>query len=179
MRLFLSYSRDQRANIEALESDLRAVDHQPFFDEQLTGGKAWWDQLLDKIEECDAFLPVLSASYLQSIPCRLEAEYARALGKPFLPVALEQVSPALCSDYIAEAHWVNYSPTEKSSIFELLRGLKNLPECPPPPEPRPERPRVPISYLTDLKSKIESPDQLTRTADPCPVGSQRPPQRPG
>src|SRR3954447_12834857 len=82
VRIFLSYAREDRSRVEVLATDLRQMDYEPFFDEQLAGGQAWWEQLLGRIEACDLFLPVLSAEYLDSHPCALEAEYAHALNKP-------------------------------------------------------------------------------------------------
>src|SRR5687767_11276595 len=107
-RIFLSYARGDRPAVETLVADLRGSGHSPFFDNELAGGQAWWEELLTQIENCDAFMPSLTGRYLRSVPCKLEAEYATMLGKPFLPVALEAISPRFCPPRIAEAHWVTY-----------------------------------------------------------------------
>ena len=161
MRIFLSYARENRASVESLASDLRLMDYEPFFDEQLSGGQGWWEQLLARIEGCEVFVPVLSAQYLESNPCGLEAEYAHSLSKPFLPVSVDAISPTLFRSYIAEAQWVNYDSSRNSAI-ELMRAFKNVPQCPPLPEAMPERPVVPISYLTTYREQIDSSDDLTR-----------------
>ena len=74
----------ERPTVDLLAADLRRGGYHPFYDEQLTGGQSWWDQLLTQIEQCDAFVPALTQSYVESRPCRAEADYARALGKPIL-----------------------------------------------------------------------------------------------
>jgi hypothetical protein len=161
-RLFLSYARVDRSRVEGLAGDLRDVDCDPFFDELLTGGRSWWEQLCSEIEACDAFLPVISSAYVESRPCALEADYAHRLGKPFLPIALETVAPGLCNEYVATAQWIGYDSADRRSLFALVRGIRNLPPCPPLPDPVPERPPIPISYLTQLKALIDSNDELTR-----------------
>ncbi len=162
MRIFLSYARDNRPLVDALATDLKDMDYEAFFDEQLAGGQVWWDELLNRIEGCDVFLPVLSAEYLDSHPCALEAEYAHALNKPFLPVALDAVSPALFSSYVAEAQWVKYNGSDRNSVIELVRAFRNVRPAPPLPDAMPTRPAVPISYLTAYRELIDSPDDLTR-----------------
>jgi hypothetical protein len=163
VRIFLSYARENRPAVDALAADLRQMDYEPFFDEQLAGGQAWWDQLLARIEGCDVFLPVLSAQYLESNPCALEADYAHSLGKPFLPVTIDPVSPTLFRSYIAEAQWVSYDSADRSSVIELMRAFRSVPATPSPlPDPMPARPAVPISYLTAYREQIDSPEDLTR-----------------
>jgi len=161
-RVFLSYAREDRALVDALARDLRHLKCEPIFDEQLTGGQAWWDRLLDGIEQSDALLPVLSTSYVDSNPCRVEAAYAHALGKPILPIAVETVSTGLLANYLAEVQWVNYDPEAREALVDLVLGIQNLPACPPLPSPLPDRPAVPISYMTNLKQQIESTEDLTR-----------------
>jgi len=142
---------------------LRGLGYDAFYDEELTGGGAWWVRLLDEIEQCEVFTPVLSAPYLSSEPCLAEAEYAHSLGKLILPVAIGDVDNRYLRDYIAEAQWVRYAPNDMEALFALRRAIDTLDECPPLPSPMPERPRVPISYLGTLKERVESPESLDLT----------------
>ncbi len=107
-QLFLSYSREDRPVVEALAADLRASGYTPYFDEELVGGQDWWSELLSRIEDARAFVPVLTPGFLDSTPCQLEAAYAAALGKPFLPVSVEPVPPQLCPEAISSSQWVDY-----------------------------------------------------------------------
>jgi hypothetical protein len=144
-----------------LASDLQQIDHEPFFDKQLTGGHPWWEELLARIRNCDLFIPVLSAHYLDSKPCSLEAQYAHDLNKPFLPIAIEPVSASLFYSYIAETQWLHYGSADKNAVFDLVRALKNVPPCPPLPDPLPARPAVPVSDFTPEREQIESPEKLS------------------
>src|SRR5215218_2500124 len=96
-QIFISYPREYRAIVERLVADLRSSGYDPFFDEQLTGGQPWWDELLSRIEASTAFVPIIGPGYLGSTPCQLESKYAAALGKLFLPITVEPTPPQLFS----------------------------------------------------------------------------------
>jgi hypothetical protein len=161
--LFLSYARDDRPVVEALVADLRASGYAPYFDEELAGGQQWWAELLSRIESARAFLPVLAPGYLDSSPCQLEAAYAAALGKPFLPVSVQQVPPQLCPEAISSAQWVDYDHEDPHSILAVIRAINGLEPTPPLPEPMPPRPVVPISYMNELQTEIGSQAEIARS----------------
>ncbi len=165
-RLFLSYARPERPRVEVLASDLRRAGCEVFFDEQLTTGENWWNALLDEIEGCNAFVPVLSQAYVVSTPCRLEAEYAHSLNKPLLPIMIEVMNPDECSSFIAETHCLQYDHADANSVLDLARALMMCPECPELPDERPPRPPVPLSYagltVQALRDRLDSTDDLTR-----------------
>ena len=162
-QLFLSYSREDRPVVEALAADLRASGYTPYFDEELVGGQHWWTELLTRIEDARAFVPVLTPGFLDSTPCQLEAAYAAALGKPFLPVSVEPVPPQLCPEAISSSQWVDYDHQEPHSILAVIRAINGLGPTPPPPDPRPERPVVPISYMNELQNEIGSHTEIARS----------------
>jgi len=161
-KIFISYARANRPAVERIQADFEGCGHAPFLDNELSGGQTWWDELLRQIEECEVFVPVLSDAYMTSTACEREAAYAIALGKPILPVAIEEVSPGLFAHRIAEAQWVTYDPDDRASLLSLVRGIDNVQPAPSLPDPMPERPGVPISYLTDLRGQIQIPGELTR-----------------
>ena len=57
--LFVSYSNIDRDKIAVVLGDLRALGHDVWLDEQLSGGQLWWDEILGRIRACDAFLFLL------------------------------------------------------------------------------------------------------------------------
>jgi hypothetical protein len=160
--IFISYSREDAATVHQLADALTAGGHQVFFDQQVSGGQSWWHTLLDRIAGCDAFVPVLSARYLESVPCKEEARYAGALGRPFVPVNIEEISPALVDPRVAEAQWVAFRPGDPQSLLSLMRAFTVMSAAPPLPNPMPPQPAVPISYLTDLQEQVTGPVELTR-----------------
>ena len=160
--LFVSYPREYRAIVERLVGNLRSSGYDPFFDEQLAGGQSWWDELLTRIEHADVFMPVIGTVYLQSTPCHLEAQYATAWNKRILPVMIEPVPSQLFIPGIATAHWVDYTPQRENAILDVIRAINLLPPPASPPTPAPERPKTPISYMTELQNEVQGPAEISR-----------------
>jgi hypothetical protein len=63
-KTFVSYSRKSEAAAKALVADLENLGHTPWFDQDLSGGQAWWDQILATIRGCDIFVFVLDPDSL-------------------------------------------------------------------------------------------------------------------
>src|SRR5579859_2097095 len=91
MKIFISYSSKNRAQVEPLANDLEALGHDVWFDKELSGGQVWWDQILEAIRGCDLCVFALTPEALESQPCRREYTYAAAVNKIILPVMLESV----------------------------------------------------------------------------------------
>ena len=165
-RLFLSYARPERGRVETLANDLRRAGCDPFFDEQLTTGEKWWSSLLDEIERCSAFVPVLTQSYIVSTPCRSEAEYAYGLNKPLLPIMIEVVNPNECAQFIAETHCLQYDHADVNTVLDLARALMSCRDCPDLPFEMPTRPPIPLSYtgltVQALRERLDATDDLNR-----------------
>ncbi len=167
-RLFLSYSRHQHDDVEHLASVMRRAGFAPFVDQAgLEGGHPWWDQLLLQIKHCDAFVPILSRHYMNSTPCRREAEWAEALNKPVLPVMIESVEPTGCPEYIARSQFVTFTATDNDALIALTRALYKLPPCPPLPDPLPTPPLAPISptnaLIASARERVESSGDLAKS----------------
>ncbi|MEB3318689.1 MAG: toll/interleukin-1 receptor domain-containing protein [Cyanobacteriota bacterium] len=60
-QIFLSYSRDVQVPASQLAQDLKNLGHVVWLDQELTGGQAWWDQILARIQAADLFVFVLSS----------------------------------------------------------------------------------------------------------------------
>jgi hypothetical protein len=162
-RVFLSYPRTIRPRVEALALHLQRCGFDAYFDEQLSGGQPWWDELLDHIEACDVFMPVLAIDYIESVPCRSEAAFAEALGKPFVPVAVEPDLPLrMFPPRIVNTHCVAFNGADAATWFDVVRALNSAPPAPPPPIPAPPRPSTPVTYLTELTDRVHFPGELTR-----------------
>jgi serine/threonine kinase PknH len=54
--LFVSYSSQDRSAIEPLTTALRRARQQVCFDEDLGGGEAWWNEILEQIRSCEVFI---------------------------------------------------------------------------------------------------------------------------
>jgi hypothetical protein len=159
--IFVSYSRKDVAIVRELCEGIITAGYQTFFDQELVGGQRWWDTILDHIERCGVFMPVLSEQYLTSAPCRSEADYALALGKEILPVTISQtISNTQFVPAIAEQGWAAYFG-RAGDVFKLVRDLNAKPPSPSPPDPLPGRPPVPIAYIVDLSDRINASQEMS------------------
>ena len=57
-----------------------------FYDTHNTGGKPWWDNILEKISDATVFVYLISNNSLASYACRAEYMEAMRLGKHIVPV---------------------------------------------------------------------------------------------
>jgi len=160
--IFISYSRENQDIAKGLIQDLKSLEHKVWYDEDLSGGKVWWDHILKKILECDLFVYVLSPNSLDSYACKSELSYAIALNKRILPVLVsDDVSINLLPSNLSIIQHVDYRLQDKYAILSLIKALQNLPATIAMPAPLPTPPEVPISYLGNLKDEIESPTTLS------------------
>ena len=161
MQLFISYARVDKALADSLAADGHALGHHVFYDQDLSGGQRWWDTLLDQIMEAEVFLPVLSDDYRGSQACRAEAEWAAALGVPFVPIVSVEQSPGLYDPVIAEANWISYDPASRDSLAALARGLAAAPAVTPRVD-TPARPAIPLTYLNAIDRQLRDPVEISR-----------------
>ena len=160
MKIFITYNRLSKSAVIPLVKDLEQLGHQVWFDNELTGGQSWWDNILSNIRDCNIYIFALTREALDSTACKRELEYAKLLQKSALPVLLEtDISMAIVPRYLSNIQGIDYSNSnDKDSVFALLKAINNLPASPKLPEPLPQAPPVPISYLDNIKDKIDSPD---------------------
>jgi hypothetical protein len=57
--IFISYRRQSQPAAADLARDIAALGHSVWFDNELSGGQVWWDQILAEIRRCDVFVFVL------------------------------------------------------------------------------------------------------------------------
>ncbi len=84
--IFVSYARKDAALVQALADDLRELGNTVWLDEEVSGGQAWWDHILEQIRNCEVFVFALSPAALESLSCGRESDYAAALGRQPLTV---------------------------------------------------------------------------------------------
>jgi TIR domain len=118
-KIFISYSRQSEAMARSLVNDIESLGHAVWFDHELSGGQAWWDQILAMVRDCNVFVFLLDPKALSSTACEREFSYAADLGKPILPVLVaDGVSTNLLPPELSRLQFIDYR--------RLLRCL----ECP-------------------------------------------------
>lgn|GEM_PF-2823611 len=150
-KLFVSYARENKPDVDQLVEHLRTMGYDTWVDAALRGGQDWWDEILDRIADTDVVIAIYSSAVLNSTACGREFEWAIALGKPVIPVAVEPPPTALPRRF-ARRQIIDYShPAQRDRAALQLQGaLAAVPPAPPLPDQLPEPPAAPLSYLTDL-----------------------------
>ena len=128
--VFISYDRESQPLVITLANDIKELEYPVWFDNQLSGGQSWWDKILESIRNCDGFVFTLSPQSVESAACKLELEYAQALGKSIIPVLIaDGVKESLLPKSIAKIQHVDFrNPDDKKTLLELNKALKELPK---------------------------------------------------
>ncbi len=157
LRVFISYTREDQDVVNALLQDIEALGHRPWFDQQLTGGRIWWNQVLTEIRECDVLVFALSPVSLDSHACKLEYTYAFSLHKSILPILVaDGVSMGLVPTALSQIQFIDYRNQDKQTVFDLINAIAGLAPSQPLPDPLPQPPEVPLSYLAKLRDQVET-----------------------
>lgn len=164
MQIFISYSSKDLATVSHLAEDLELIDYSVWYDKALSrsGGQAWWTLILEQIRLSDVFLFALTPHAVRSEPCRREYQYARALGKPILPVLLADLEVRTLPPDVQAIQLVPFQDRSREQLKLVKASLRNLPPAPALPEPLPPEPSVPLDPLGVLLHRIEA---LTTDAD--------------
>lgn len=166
MPLFISYSSQDRATVDALTTALRRGQQQVWFDQELGGGESWWNKILEQIRSCDVFIVALSNNWLQSKPSQAELRYARALNRPILPVRIGDID-SMRVNPLAALQIIDYREPTVDAGIQLVTAVHALQSKPVPlPDPLPDEPPVPFGYITRLGNTLAekelSPQQQTQ-----------------
>lgn len=166
MKLFISYSGKDRTLIEELAADLALLidGAQVWYDHALkrSGGQEWWDLILEQIRACEVFIYALSPQVLKSEPCRREYGYARALGKPTLPLMMADVEIRYLPVELQAAQLVDFRQRGREQRRSLKASIRNLPPAPGLPDPLPIPPPAPLDPVGILFDRIT---RLTNDVD--------------
>ena len=161
-QIFVSYNHQAQSIVDSLVADLQSLGHDVWFDEALSGGQSWWDQILERVRRSDLFVFILEPASLDSTACQREYDYASALGKPILPLLVsDDVSMRLLPPVLTEIQYVDYRTPDRDSAFRLARAIAAAPPAGPLPDPLPDPPEVPLSYLGGLAQQIETSSNLS------------------
>jgi hypothetical protein len=160
--IFVCYNRQSEAIVKTLIEDVETLGHTVWFDQDLTGGQAWWDHILATVLNCDIFIFVLDPRALSSNACKGEYSYAADLGKPILPILVaEGVSTTLLPPALSQIHVVDYRKQDREAGLRLARAIAAVPPPKPLPDPLPTPPNAPISYIGRLAEQIETTETLS------------------
>jgi hypothetical protein len=166
--LFASYSSIDRDKIDPLLGDLRALGYDVWFDEQLSGGQVWWNEILAQIRACEAFLILVTPASVDSEACLAELDYALALQRPVIPIELVPMNNAVLPSALSTHQIVSYTTGAKAETMALTRALSRADTGRPLPDPEPPAPPLPGAYFSTLRDQIGDRAVSGRTRHRCP-----------
>jgi formylglycine-generating enzyme required for sulfatase activity len=120
--------------------------HEIWYDQRIFGGQHWWSAIQRRLEWCDVMIYLLSPESAASEYCQREYKIAKELGKPVIPVLINEDTPL--SDELREIQYIDLSGelTPESivdlhnSIYlvereQMARAEKPASAPAPPPQP--------------------------------------------
>lgn len=163
MAIFISYSSQDRTSLDALTTALKRAQQKVWFDQELGGGDAWWNAILEQIRSCDVFIVALSNNWLQSKPSLAELRYAQALNRPILPVKVGPVDSVRVNP-VSTLQIIDYQNPTVDAGIQLVTAIHAMSQkATPLPSPLPDEPPVPFGYImrlgNDLSEKELTPAQ--------------------
>jgi hypothetical protein len=156
MMVFVSYARSDRESVDSLVHDLQRAKHTVWLDDELTGGQAWWDAILDRIRTCELFVFALSPDSLRSRACQAELTYAVTLDRPVLPVMVRTVPVQIVPPVLSNAQITDYTSRTADSAVSLITAAAATPASPPLPTPLPAPPPTPLSYMNSYREQLQA-----------------------
>src|SRR5262245_38993409 len=161
-RAFISYSRQSESIARTLTAHIKELGHSVWFDQELSGGQAWWDQILAEIRDCEVFVFILDPDALKSIACQSELRYADTLHKPVLPILVSDgVSLNLLPEELSNVQFVDYRKQDGAAALRLALAFSKIPPPQLLPQPLPQPPETPVSPLAAIRHQVSAPSILT------------------
>ena len=155
--VFLSYSSRDRGRVDNLLSALRRAHADVWFDEELGGGDAWWQMILERIRGCDVFVFAMTDDSLKSRPCL--AELAMPGARQTRPTDTDRSGPEPAADTPAAVETIDFeTPTVDSGIRLVTAVQEAAQRSASLPVPLPEEPPVPFAYLMRLAASVTGTD---------------------
>jgi TIR domain/Interferon-induced transmembrane protein len=157
VKIFVSYARPDRVKAESVSQRLRQAGNYAWLDSELTGGQAWWDEVLQQLRMCDVTVVLISWAALRSQACIQQRRYAASLGKTIIPLTVERIGSELLPPDLARLQVIDYSDPNEEAAFQLLGAIMRAPAAGRLPDPLPEPPPLPTSPLDTIAEELAAP----------------------
>ena len=124
--IFISHSREDNAFAGVLAERLQAWGHRSLFldfhgKHGITGGQTWERELYRRLQMCRAMLVVCSEASMGSKWCFAEVAYARAQGKPVIPL---QVEACAIDDILRDRQVLDFRERTNDAWERLQNALR-------------------------------------------------------
>jgi hypothetical protein len=125
--IFISYAHNDAAGVLPVVARLQADGCRVWFDQGILPGKAWDENVGEKLAGCQCLIAFVSRSYIASSNCRDELSMGRRLGKNMLLVYLEdvQLTPGMKMRYSRLFALFRHRMPEEE-FFSKLYTMENI-----------------------------------------------------
>jgi iron(II)-dependent oxidoreductase len=126
MKLFISYSRDDKAWVALLWQALRDENFDAWMDRFIDPVANWWETILKNIYDADCFIYVMTPKSIESPYCQAELNYALDRGVPVLALMLKRCEfPKRLNDANVQYEVIQDGMTLDRVLFRIGKGLNH------------------------------------------------------
>ena len=167
-RVFISYSKDDRAFVQRLVDDLhsRIPEVEIFYDMLIESGASWVDVLSAEIEKADVVLAVLSPQYFASPWARHETMMAldKQARKPearLIPLIVHPCEPA---GFLAALTYIDFTEDYEAALLQLIWGITGQkPKAAKGEEPGTPSAAIAPAELDELRHEVQEAVRLFKS----------------
>ena len=162
--IFISYSHKDTDRVMPIISRLMNEGFRVWYDDGISPGTEWPEVIAQHLNDCELFVSFLSNSYMDSVNCKREIDFAVRKRKKFLAVFLEETELSLGVEMqISTVQSVNYYLTTPDIFFERFfdsEVVKNS-GC---REPIPASPKTPDVKAPDGAESLKTASSASSAA---------------
>lgn len=125
--IFVSYRRSDRELVAAVVRRLEARGVGVWYDANIEGGADWRETIVQALTDSDMLAIFFSEECNSSRQLKKELAVADSLGKPVVPILIENTQPRGAYLYeLADRNWIQIFPDPEAHIEELVEHLATL-----------------------------------------------------
>jgi hypothetical protein len=121
-KVFLSHSTTDDRLVSQVQAFLRAVNDGDVFNDivSIPAGAEFWAEIEQGIEECERLVRIVSRDSIRSEWIQREVELARSLGKPIIPVRIDNCD---IPPFLATVNVLDFRPGRGNKLNFNTRSL--------------------------------------------------------
>ncbi len=125
--IFISYRRSDRELVANVVRRLEQCGVGVWYDVEIEGGADWRETIVEALTEADMLVIFFSEDCNNSRQLKKELAIADSLGKPVVPILIENTQPRGAYLYeLADRNWIQAFPDPMSKVEELVEHLTML-----------------------------------------------------
>lgn len=125
--IFVSYRRSDRELVASIVRRLEARGLAVWYDAEIEGGSDWREVIVEALTDSSMLVIFFSEDANNSRQLKKELAVADSLGKPVVPILIEDTRPRGAFLYeLADRHWIQAFPDPMEKIDELVEHLATL-----------------------------------------------------